>query len=297
MPRETTQRIPPEAVRQAGTSTPQLLPHSETWLRVAISTVAITAAAAILLQFGNPNSAWTTVLTAVFFACAAAGQLLTLARRLPLQNVLACAAVIWAPVFIVLSLAYKSPALLGGIKFSPWPGTSVATRIPWQTPLLAVFWIALVLGSRETLRALLRPWRRDRYYGYFLTAGTVLLVLATDLALQPFGVHVLPWWTWPTNVQHYHWQGVPIQCFATSTTLAILVALIVIPWLIPKRPVPTPPDHYPMILWIIVQCFFALSNAGHNQWLAAAVSLVCIAVVLLAALASRSVPAPRPVIA
>jgi hypothetical protein len=221
-------------------------------------------------------------LTGAFFACAAVVQLLALARRLPRQNVLACAAVIWTPTFVVLGLGANYSALLGRIHFAAWSsGSSGASRLPWQIPLLGVLWIALVLGARETLRTLLRPWRRDKYYGYALLIGTVLLVLTADLALQPFGAHVLQWWTWVGDPPRFAWHGAPLQCFATSTVLALLAALFAIPWLIPKRPVALPPDSYPLTAWLAVQLFFTIPNAVHQRWSAVALTLLTSAALTL----------------
>lgn len=294
MPSGASQSIAPAADARAGDSSPAAAPPRGIWLKLAAAATLAAGGTSLLFLLRAPTSIWTPILAIAFFLCAASAHVFAIARRLPAQSALACGAVVWAVTFVALTLAVGYPALLGRIDFARWPGASEPTRLPWQVPALGVLWIALVLGARETLRSLLRPWRRDKYYGFFLLAGTALLVLTADLAVQPFAFRLAGWWSWQGPFHGASWQGVPLQCFATSFVLALLAATFATPWLIPKHPIQTAADCWPLAIWLLVQSYFAVGNVIHKQWMAVGLTAAISAVLILGSLAARRNPVAHP---
>jgi len=223
------------------------------------------------------------------FLLATLGMLGYLGRRLPLQNIAAVLLVAWTSAFLGLTFAIKSNAFFGALVYADGFGPKILGIVPWQVPLL---WLALVLSSRETARLILRPWRRDQYYGYWLVGIAALLVLWTELALQPFALQVARWWSYAGAGPEFNWLGAPWVVFPTVFGLTVLVLGFVSPWLVAKRPIPTPPDTYPLAVWLLLNACFLFGNAWRGLWLPATATLLgAVAVVVLAQRARKVNPA------
>ena len=77
---------------------------------------------------------------------------------------------------------------------------------------LALYWVAIVLSSREAARLLLLSWRRHRYYGLGIVSLAALLVLVIFVLLA--GSMALVWWT-------YSRQLLPIQKRSKGLSAAV----------------------------------------------------------------------------
>src|SRR5437016_3934835 len=90
-----------------------------------------------------------------FLVLATASTLLALGRRLPLQNVIATAAVIILISSAVISLAALSGIPLGPVHYTISLGQKILNVLPWPIPL---GWIFLIVNGRGVARLIMRPW-------------------------------------------------------------------------------------------------------------------------------------------
>ena len=81
----------------------------------------------------------------------------------------------------------------GPIVFKPDAGAKIFGFVPWTIPLL---WVIAIFNARGVARLILRPWRKVKNYGFRLVGLTTLLVVAFDIALEPFAWHVKHFWFW-----------------------------------------------------------------------------------------------------
>jgi hypothetical protein len=192
----------------------------------------------------------------LFFA---AGWILTsLARQLPLQNVLLASCILAGISSLAMILNHHALIPFGPVAFSQ--------RVPMILPGLPLFSplipLVAIFSSRGVGRLLLRRWRQGANYGYWLFGVTVALTLLFDLGLEFFAAHTLGWWTWsPTRIP-FSWFGTPITNFvgwALVTTLSLAFAT---PALINKKPVRFPPDYDPLVLWVAAMAVFVLAGAA-----------------------------------
>jgi hypothetical protein len=159
------------------------------------------------------ESTWIVALVAAVMAII---MLLQLARALPGQNIL----------MIVVGLL-AGEALLEFL-------LAKLGRTPVTGPMwvfltgAALLWMAVVLSARRLGQFILRPWRREKYYGFWLIA-----VSATVTGLFQFG--------WP-RFDNPDLVGVHrAALMATLRGLGTVIFLVCLtPWLIRKRPVPQP---------------------------------------------------------
>ncbi len=266
-----TQRIAPEVLRAPARQAPLPLPQARLCSRCALAATILTALVwlgAVLAGRGTgPVGCWSAGLVFLF---AVVTMLACLGHRLPLQNLCAVLLVSWASAVLGLTLAVKSGVLFGAIVYADGFGPRMLGIVPWQLPFL---WLALVLSSRETARLILRPWRRDRQYGYWLLGVAALLVLCADLALQPFAVRAAGWWLFEGATPAVNWLGVPWVVLLTGIFLTLTILLFTSPWLVAKRAVPTPRDYCSLAIWLLLVLCFLIGNAARGLWLPVLVSL------------------------
>lgn len=178
---------------------------------------------------------------------AAMTLLASLARRLPLQNALACGVVLGATSAMVLALAVHTRVPLGRLEFGGGLGPRFFGLVPWPIPFLC---LATLLASRQSARLLLRPWRRHPRYGWLLLAVAVGLSVLLAAVLDPFGHRVKGWWTWPPGNGLTTWSGAPWEMLPATAALAGGLLLCATAWLIPKRPTAHPLELDPALVWV-----------------------------------------------
>ncbi len=172
----------------------------------------------------------------------------SLARRLPLQNVLLAMCII-----AVIGGAVHALGAITGIPFGPFTfgdsiGSQIFKTLPWTVPLI---WVLAVLNSRGVARLILRPWRKIGAYGYWLTGLTAGLTLLFDFALEPFASRVRHYWLWTPTKFPVTWQGVPLSDFLGWAAVSALIAVVIAPALINKQPgKKNTPDFHPFAVWL-----------------------------------------------
>jgi len=213
-----------------------------------------------------------SLLDAAFLVLATAGTLAALWRRLPLQNVALAAGGIALIGGGLSALGAKTNLPFGSFVYGSASGPLLFKTLPWSTPLI---WILIVLNSRGIARLMLRPWRKNKSYGYRVIALSAVLVLLFDLALEPFAFHVKGLWLWLPTALPLTWQGAPIINFIAWGLITALILLFVTPALIIKKPRPkTGPELHSLCLWLGAIALCATGCAVRGLWAATVVDAV-----------------------
>ena len=206
------------------------------------------------------------LLDAALVALAAAATLAALWRRLPLQNVLLAAAVIALIGGGLSGLGARTGLPFGPFVYATGSGCLIFKTLPWVMPLV---WVAIVLNSRGVARLMLRPWRKNKSYGYRVIGLTAVLVLLFDVALEPFAFRVKHLWLWLPTALPLEWQGAPVINFLAWGFIAALLLLFVTPALIVKKPrSKSSPELHPLCLWLGGLALCATGCAVAGMWAA-----------------------------
>ena len=218
-------------------------------------------------------------LEATLIALAAAATIAAACRQLPLQNVL---------------LATGFTALIGGaahglsanpdlampfglLTFTPDAGAKIFNAVPWTVPLL---WIFALLNSRGVARLILRPWRKQKNYGYILIALTAFIVVGFDLALEPFAAHVKHFWLWHPTKFPWSWHGASPLNFLGWFCVTLLMLAFATPSLIKKQPGGSGEvELFSAALWFGAVLLFAIGAAEAGLWSAVIVDALLAGVV------------------
>jgi putative membrane protein len=212
----------------------------------------------------------------VALTIAALATLLTLTPRLPLQNVLAIGVALYLTSAMALSLGTRWGFLLGKFQFTDALEPRLLGLVPWPVPFL---WVALVLASRQAAKVMLRPWRREKAYGWVLFGVSTLLMLLQAAVLDPFGHRVTRWWVWTDTPPALNWAGAPLTLFSDCAALTVVLLLVATAWLIPKRPTGSIPSLEPVVIWLAFLLCFALGNLRAGIWLPGAVGVTSLGLV------------------
>jgi uncharacterized membrane protein len=204
---------------------------------------------------------------ALLLLLAAAGTITTLARQLPLQNVLLAAGVIALMGGAVHALGVTMGIPFGPFLFGADAGPQLFKTLPWAMPLI---WVVAVLNSRGVVRLILRPWRKLRNYGFWLIGLTALLTMLFDLALDPFAARVKHYWLWLPTKFPVAWQGAPLVNFLSWAAVTLLMLALVTPVLINKNPVRRAPDFHPLAVWLGAILLFGVASGLREMWPAVA---------------------------
>ena len=188
---------------------------------------------------------------------AAATTLVGLARRLPLQNVVAVAALAGGIAFAVLWIGAVTDIPFGRREFSGHLGERLAGRVPWTLPFL---WLTLTVAGRGVARLILRPWRKLTYYGLWVMGVATALSLAFDLALEPTAL-AREWWRWEALPGTPAWHAAPWVNFLGWTMTTLVIYGFTTPWLLNKQPVKQPTDWHPLLVWVSLLLLLATGGA------------------------------------
>ncbi|HEV2695667.1 MAG TPA: carotenoid biosynthesis protein, partial [Verrucomicrobiae bacterium] len=200
---------------------------------------------------------------------AAVTSIIALNRQLPLQNVLSAAAITATIGGLVHGFSARTAIPLGPIVFNSQAGPQLFNAIPWTIPLL---WIVAIFSARGVGRLILRPWRKVKIYGYWLIAVTSVLVLAFDIALEPYAWHVKHLWLWQPTKLLLNWHGASLLNFIGWGFTALLILMFITPSLIRKQPGGSGTmDFHPLIVWLGALLLFAVGSAGTHLWWAVGV--------------------------
>jgi uncharacterized membrane protein len=128
-----------------------------------------------------------------------------------------------------------------------------------------------ILNSRGVARLILRPWRKNHSYGFWLIGVTAALTALFDLALEPFASRVDHFWFWLPVKFPLSWQGVPLSNSLGWLVVTLLILAFVTPMLINKQPQKRrPPDFHPLAVWLGGVLLFGIAAGLNRLWTAAA---------------------------
>ncbi len=195
---------------------------------------------------------------------AAFSTVASLARQLPLQNVLLAACVIALIGGGISALGVTSGIPFGPFTFGAEAGPQLFKTLPWAMPFL---WVVAVLNSRGVARLILRPWRKTRHYGFWLIGITAVLTVLFDLTLDPFASRVKHYWLWMPAQFSVTLQSAPPVNFFGWTVVTLLMLAFVTPALINKLPPKkSPADFHPLAVWLGGILLFGTACARHGLW-------------------------------
>jgi uncharacterized membrane protein len=212
---------------------------------------------------------------ALLLLAAAATTLFALSRQLPAQNVFLAAGIIAAIAGTVQAIGALSGVPFGPYVYTEAAGQRIFNVLPWSIP---VVWIIVIFNARGVARLILRPWRKDRLYGFRLIGVTVALAVAFDFGLEPFATQVKDYWLWQPTKLGLLWQGTPPSNFLGWLVASLLILAIVTPTLLNKSHRKFPPDYHPLMVWILLSLLFVTGELKHHLWVAATFLIVTSAV-------------------
>ena len=205
---------------------------------------------------------------ALLILLATFSTLITLNRRLPLQNVLLVAFIIALIGGGAHTLGAMSGIPFGSFMFGPNAGQKIFNTLPWAMSLI---WIVAVLNSRGVARLVLRPWRKMRTYGVWLIGLTALFTMLFDCALEPFAAHTKHYWLWTTSGYSLMTHGAPLINFVGWFVVTLLMLAFATPVLINKQlSKRSAPDFHPLAVWLGGILLFAIAAALDRLWAATA---------------------------
>ncbi len=203
-------------------------------------------------------------------------SLAAVSRQLPLQNVLtaaSCAALVGG-VTHGLSANPDLAMPFGLLTFNLNLGAKLFGVVPWTLPLI---WVFAILNSRGVGRIILRPWRKQKNYGYLLIALTALLALGFDLALEPFAVHAKHFWLWQPTKFPWTWQGATPLNFVGWFSVSLLILAFATPSLIKKQPGNSGGvEMISVVLWFGAMLLFTIGAGESHLWLAVILDAIII---------------------
>jgi uncharacterized membrane protein len=200
---------------------------------------------------------------------AAFSTVASLARQLPLQNVLLAASVIALIGGGISALGAVTGIPFGPFAFGAEAGPQLFKTLPWAMPFL---WVVAVLNSRGVARLILRPWRKIQNYGFWLMGLASVLTMLFIIALDPFASRIKHYWFWTDTNFPLTWQGAPLVDFLSWGIVTLLILAFVTPALIGKRLSKlSTPDFHPLCVWLGGILIFGIACAQNGLWPAAAV--------------------------
>ena len=238
------------------------------WLFVFLLAIA---ASWEMVSFFRPLGFQDT-LDVIFMVLATCGTLASLWRQLPLQNILLAAFGIAIMGGGLSALGARTALPFGPFIYGTSMGPQMFKTLPWAMPLV---WVVVVLNSRGVARLILRPWRKNKNYGFRAIALAGFLVLLFEVTLEPFATLVKHYWHWVPTAISVTWEGAALVNFLSWGFIAVLILLFVTPVLISKKPrTKSGPDYHPLCLWLGGIIIFAAGCAAHGFWLPVIVDAV-----------------------
>lgn len=247
-------------------STAQSSPQSPLIYRVCLLSLVVLAILSALAFLRIPGVVGWTWLMPAFLALAVTTTLAGETRRLPLQNILTVAGLIFFISGLAHFISARTGIPFGSFFYTENMGPRILGTLPIAIPFI---WIVGLLSSRGVARLILRPWRKMRAYGFWLIGITALLIVILDLSLEPFASRTFRYWIWTMPDKSLDWFGAPWFSFIGWFLIAILILAFATPWLIQKKPGKTPPpDYHPLVIWLLLQSLMLISNGVNQFWVA-----------------------------
>ncbi|MBN2506580.1 MAG: carotenoid biosynthesis protein [Verrucomicrobia bacterium] len=224
-------------------------------------------------------SAWPDALWA---GCAAASAVLSLARWVPAQNIVAVAGMIGLAAGGLFGTAAWAGGPAAPLVYSESLGPALSGRVPW---VLVLIWLVILLTARGVALLIVRPARERGRYGFWLMAVTVGLAVGVAAGLELMATRVKFYWRWQGEAAPWNWNGLVWPGLALWMVAALAFQVLALPWLVSKRPVVPAPDWHPLVVWFLINLWI-MAGTSTRGWLAPA-ALVFVMAVLTTALALR----------
>ena len=189
----------------------------------------------------------------------------SMARRLPLQNLAAIGSLVLVLSAAILACGAGSKVPFGPIVYEHNGSLMLFGKVP---VVPALWWLAILVSSRETARLILRPWRRTRNYGFSLVGLAALLAVVVNLSWEPFASRAQGLWHWETSAAAAGWYAVSWLNFLGWFVGGVLVLAFTTPWFISKGPVHGAARLDPAVIWCALNLHFVVGNATAQLWLA-----------------------------
>ncbi len=294
MPNIQTQLIPPESARYSARisgAPPSALAQAMYRPFLAAFLVCLGLALTTVGPFANIGLK-TLWFDGILYFLAVAATLVSMARRLPAQNVAACALIVASAAGLVTAVGAKTGMPFGRFEYT---FTFAPALLGLQACVIPLVWAALLLNSRGVAKLMLRPWRREDHYGYWLLCASSVLAVLAGAGHEAFAVRFRHYWTWTGSTPSTDWYGTPWMNFAAWLTVAAVGLILATPWLISKRPVQQPQDFSPLWIWLGLNTYFSIGNLLSGCWWAVTLTAVAsAATALLAWRGSREEARPSP---
>lgn len=185
--------------------------------------------------------------------------LVGIARRLPMQNVMAVAAGGTLMCFSLDALDAQTGIPFGHPTFEDGAGVRWASA-----PLLLIpFRLTLLLMGRGVARLVLKRHRCLEYYGFLVLGLATVLVLAEFMIIESVAPH-LHWWRW-IEFQGGTLVGAPPAYWMGNLASMLLVLAFLTPWLLNKRPVPQPVDFHPLWIWLLLDGWLGIYQLSQGD--------------------------------
>ena len=249
------------------------------------------ASTALVVAGFEPPAPWRWA-ESLFPLLAALAVLGALAQRVPAQNAVAIAFIVLVMTGGIVTLGAISGIPFGVIWFREHAGPLLFDRLPAWSPL---WWLAILVSSRETGRLIMQSHRKTRSYGIWILYLGTLLAVVTDLSWEVYGVRVRSLWMWQSSEKMLCWHGTPWVNFVGWVAVSVVTLGFCIPWFINKRPAGAVSRLTPALLWALINLHFIIGSASRGWWLGAGVGLVLTGLAtVLAWKGWREVAKPQP---
>lgn len=213
----------------------------------------------VVLQI-QPPWRWTEGLLIVLGAIS---SIASLARFLPMQNALAAAGTVVLVSGFIITVGVRSGMPFGQFQYLSNTGPQLFDTLPVLIPLL---WVVIVSNCRGVAQLIMRPWRMNSHYGFWVIGLTALLAVIVDLGLEPYAVKIQRYWIWRMPDGIPNWYSAPLVSFLGWFVATIAIFTFTLPWLINKSSVKQPVDVQPLIIWLLLNLYLLACNATHQFW-------------------------------
>jgi uncharacterized membrane protein len=92
------------------------------------------------------------------------------------------------------------------------------------------------------------------------------------------------YWLWTPTRFPFDWYGAPVTNFVGWVVTALLILAFASPSLIRKKPVKSPPDYHPLLVWTLLNLLFVTGAFSLQLWFAAGFSALASIVAIIFAI-------------
>lgn len=226
----------------------------------------------------KPVGLWFVLVAAIASLAMAAEQTRTL-------NCIAAALVVMLVVSAASWASTVTGLPFGNVVYTSNAGSVLGGRVPLALPVL---WVAVVFMARQLARAIMRPWRKHPYYGFWVIGITCVLGVMFEFNAAPITTRTFQLRMWDLASGTPAWYGVPWINFSSWAVLLLLLMLVVTPVLVPQLPTQAHSRYYPLIGWGCLHLpLFVAAGAGAHWPALGVLALSTTATMILALRGAR----------